>query len=217
MFTGLIETTGTITARRMAGASGKLTVITKKKLDHLQKGESIAVNGACLTLESGMEGGSLVFHVMRETFDKTNLGILPYGAQVNLERALPSGGRLGGHIVSGHVDAMARILSFERHDSDLELTIELPEESADFFVEKGSIAVNGISLTIEKIIAGRFQVGIIPTTWEETALHAAKPGDPVNLETDLLGKYVITYLKRQNEAAQSSRVDMNTLAQAGFL
>lgn len=200
----------------MTGDAGKLIVEVRKTLEHLEKGESIAVNGACLTLEQGMGGGPLTFHVMRETFSRTNLGSEPLGSVVNVERALAANGRFGGHIVSGHVDATARILAFERRASDTELEIELPRGLEEYFVEKGSIAVDGISLTIEKVYADRFKIGIIPTTWEETALRTKKKGSLVNLETDVIGKYVIAHLMKSQEKGRGS-VTMETLAEAGFL
>ncbi len=216
MFTGLVETTGIILARTLAGESGHLTVQSAKRFDDLQKGESIAVNGACLTLEKGMSGGPLVFYVMRETFERTNLGSEPVGAAVNLERALLSGGRLGGHIVQGHVDAASPILEIRRRRSDLEYTIALPPDLAEFFVEKGSVAVDGISLTVESVTADSFRVGIIPTTAEGTSIVTKKAGSPVNLETDILGKYVISYLKRTASGGKSG-VTLETLAENGFL
>lgn len=216
MFTGLVETTGILLERKMTGDAGKLIVEVRKTLEHLEKGESIAVNGACLTLEQGMGGGPLTFHVMRETFSRTNLGSEPLGSVVNVERALAANGRFGGHIVSGHVDATARILAFERRASDTELEIELPCGLDEYFVEKGSIAVDGISLTIEKVYADRFKIGIIPTTWEETALRTKKKGSLVNLETDVIGKYVIAHLMKSQEKGRGS-VTMETLAEAGFL
>ncbi len=216
MFTGLVETTGILLERKMTGDAGKLIVEVRKTLEHLEKGESIAVNGACLTLEQGMGGGPLTFHVMRETFSRTNLGSEPLGSVVNVERALAATGRFGGHIVSGHVDATARILAFERRASDTELEIELPRGLDEYFVEKGSIAVDGISLTIEKVYADRFKIGIIPTTWEETALRTKKKGSLVNLETDVIGKYVIAHLMKSQEKGRGS-VTMETLAEAGFL
>lgn len=216
MFTGLVETTGILLERKMTEDAGKLIVEVRKTLEHLEKGESIAVNGACLTLEQGMGGGPLTFHVMRETFSRTNLGSEPLGSVVNVERALAANGRFGGHIVSGHVDATARILAFERRASDTELEIELPRGLDEYFVEKGSIAVDGISLTIEKVYADRFKIGIIPTTWEETALRTKKKGSLVNLETDVIGKYVIAHLMKSQEKGRGS-VTMETLAEAGFL
>jgi len=216
MFTGLVEATGTILGRKMNGESGQIVIESARRFPDLTAGESIAVNGACLTLESGMKGGPLTFHVMRETFDRTNLGSLPAGSLVNMERALPANGRLGGHLVAGHVDATGRILSFRRRNSDLELEIELPEPLREYFVEKGSVAVDGISLTVENVLENRFHIGIIPTTWRETAIHTRKPGDIVNLETDLIGKYVISFLKKQTEKKES-HVTMEMLAGAGFL
>ena len=216
MFTGLVETTGVILARKMNGDAGKIIIDPKKQFADLEAGESIAVNGACLTLEAGMSGGPLTFHVMRETFERTNLGSMPYGSVVNMARALAANGRLGGHIVAGHVDATARILSLQRHNSDMELEIELPQELREYFVEKGSITVDGISLTLETVSSSGFRIGIIPTTWRETALHTRKPGDSVNLETDLIGKYVVSYLSRMTEKRRSP-VTMELLAGAGFL
>lgn len=216
MFTGLVETTGVILARKMNGDAGKIIIDPKKQFADLEAGESIAVNGACLTLETGMSGGPLTFHVMRETFERTNLGSMPYGSVVNMERALAANGRLGGHIVAGHVDATARILSLRRHNSDMELEIELPPQLREYFVEKGSITVDGISLTLETVSSSVFRIGIIPTTWRETALHTRKPGDSVNLETDLIGKYVVSYLSRMTEK-KSPPVTMEMLAGAGFL
>lgn len=215
MFTGLVESTGKIVRRTMNGEAGKLIVEPQKSFSELEKGESIAVNGACLTLEEGMNGGPLVFHVLRETFSRTNLGSLPAGSTVNLERALRAGGRLGGHIVTGHIDGTARILSIRRRRSDMEIEIEIPEALADGFVEKGSVAVDGISLTLAAVSGDRFRIGIIPITWEETALRDRKPGDFVNLETDLIGKYVAAYLKRSRSSGAG--VTMETLSEAGFL
>ena len=216
MFTGLVETTGIILSRKMTGEAGKITVEPHKPFSGLEAGESIAVNGACLTLEQGMGGGPLTFHVMRETFSRTNLGSLPNGSAVNMERALAANGRLGGHIVSGHVDATAKILSLRRRDSDMELEIELPEGLREYFVDKGSVTVDGISLTLEAVSETSFRIGLIPTTWRETAIHARRPGDIVNLETDLIGKYVISYLNLTNRK-QGSSVTMEMLAGAGFL
>ena len=216
MFTGLVESTGVILSRKMSGESGRIVVDAEKRFPDLTAGESIAVNGACLTLEDGMKGGPLTFYVMRETFERTNLGSLPVGSTVNMERALPANGRLGGHLVAGHVDATGRILSFHRRKSDLELEIELPENLREYFVEKGSVAVDGISLALETVSERSFRIGIIPTTWRETAIHTRKPGDTVNLETDLIGKYVISYLKG-GERKKESGITMETLAGAGFL
>ncbi len=191
MFTGLVQTTGTIVKRIQQGAAGKLIIQPAVPVKELETGESIAVNGACLTLESGKEN-LLQFHVMEESFRKTNLGELAIGASVNLERALTLKNRLGGHLVSGHVDCTGRILSFGRVGSDRELVLELPETIAGFMVPKGSICIDGVSLTVASLDLQkkRFAVRIIPVTWDETCLKERQVGDRVNLEADMLGKYV---------------------------
>ena len=163
-----------------------------------------------------MEGGPLVFHVMRETFSRTNLGSEPIGATVNLERAMPANGRFGGHIVSGHVDGCGTIVSIKQHDSDTEMTVSVPEEMVPYLVEKGSVAVDGISLTIEAVENNTFRIGLIPTTLSHTNLSGKKSGSPVNLETDVIGKYVAAFLGRAGYG-KNSHVTMQTLAEAGFL
>ena len=216
MFTGLVEMTGTILARKLQGEAGTLTIETSSPFEDLEQGESIAVNGVCLTLESGMDGGPLVFHVMRETFSRTNLGSEPIGATVNLERAMPANGRFGGHIVSGHVDACGTVLSLKQRDSDTELTVSVPDEIAPFLVEKGSIAVDGISLTLEAVESNTFRIGLIPTTLSHTNLSGKKAGSAGNLEADVIGKYVAAFLGRAGYG-KKSQVTMQTLADAGFL
>ena len=216
MFTGLVEMTGKILARKLQGEAGKLTIETASPFKALEQGESIAVNGVCLTLESGMDGGPLVFHVMRETFSRTNLGSEPIGATVNLERAMPANGRFGGHIVSGHVDGCGTIVSIKQKDSDTEMTVSVPEGMVPFLVEKGSVAVDGISLTIEAVENNTFRIGLIPTTLSHTNLSGKKAGSPVNLETDVIGKYVAAFLGRAGYG-KKSQVTMQTLAEAGFL
>ena len=216
MFTGLVEMTGKILARKLQGEAGKLTIEIAAPFKNLEQGESIAVNGVCLTLESGMEGGPLVFLVMRETFSRTNLGSEPIGATVNLERAMPANGRFGGHIVSGHVDGCGTIVSIKQKDSDTEMTVSVPEEMVPYLVEKGSVAVDGISLTIEAVENNTFRIGLIPTTLSHTNLSGKKSGFPVNLETDVIGKYVAAFLGRAGYG-KKSQVTMQTLAEAGFL
>ena len=214
MFTGLTEMKGTLLARKLQGDAGKLMIQTDSPFFDLQQGESIAVNGVCLTLESGMNGGPLVFHVMRETFSRTNLGSEPIGAVVNLERAMPANGRFGGHIVSGHVDACGKVISLQKRDSDTELTVEVPENLMPFLVEKGSVAVDGVSLTVEAVENNTFRIGLIPTTLADTNLSGKKVGSQVNLETDIIGKYVAAFL---GKTGGKRGVTMETLAGAGFL
>lgn len=219
MFTGLVESTGAIRKRTLQGEAGKLQVQSHKIFDKLESGESIAVNGACLTLEK-FDGDMLEFHVMQETFSRTNLGALPIGAVVNMERALAVGDRFGGHMVSGHVDATAKILSLEKVGSDTEVKLELPGLIAAYLVPKGSICIDGISLTIASLAERFFTVRIIPTTWNETNLRYAKAGAVVNLEADMLGKYVRFQLEailKEGKSSPGKEIDMTDLMNAGFL
>ncbi|MBO5958585.1 MAG: riboflavin synthase [Lentisphaeria bacterium] len=216
MFTGLIQQTGSLAARSMNGNAGKLTIRLKTPLSSPELGESIAINGVCLTLEQ-VNGTELVFHVMEETFNKTNLGSLPPGSAVNVERALRVGDRLGGHFVSGHVDGTGRILSFERVGDDTELHVTLPAHIAGFLVPKGSIAIDGISLTIASLSEESFTVRIIPTTWNETNLSSRKCGDLLNLEADMLGKQIRYQLEAMfGSAGRKKELTMDDLIRAGF-
>ncbi len=214
MFTGLIEQIGILAGRSMNGNAGKLTVRLKTPLSDPEPGESIAVNGACLTLEQSC-GTELVFHVMEETFRRTNLGSLPAGASLNLERALRVGDRLGGHFVSGHVDGTGTILSLEKAGSDTELKIALPESVSAYLVPKGSIAIDGISLTIASLTPAYCTVRIIPTTWRETNLSSRVCGDILNLEADMIGKQIRCQLDAVLGSSASS-VTMDSLRKAGF-
>ena len=225
MFTGLIQSTGEFAGCKNMGKAGKLSILSHKTFENLQKGESIAVNGVCLTLES-WSGNLLHFHVLAETFSRTDLGELSGRKTVNLDRALALGDRLGGHIVSGHVDGTGRILSLGRKGSDIILEIAAEEEILSTLVPKGSIAVDGISLTIASIKEKSFTICIIPTTWEETNLHSVSAGDRLNLETDMLGKYVKSLLERSGflsgkensvSAGKKKPLGMDDLVNAGFL
>ena len=213
MFTGLIETTGFFLNAAMSGKAGKMRIESKKILRDPVPGESIAVNGACLTLEKAV-GAILEFHVLEETFRKTNLGWLQRGAQVNLERAMALGDRFGGHIVSGHVDGTGKILSLGRSGDDIVLNVSCSPELRQYMVPKGSIAVNGISLTLAELGDDRFSIHIIPTTWNETNLAECPVGSPVNLECDMLGKYVLAMLQRLE--LPDHKINMETLKNAGF-
>ena len=216
MFTGLIEKTGVLTGRETGAKAGRLTVKPDTPWMDLEEGESIAVNGACLTFEKEA-GGNLTFFVMKETLDRTNLGQLKNGARVNLERALSLGSRLGGHLVSGHVDAAVKVVSFGKIGDDYELRMEMPSELRIFFVTKGSVCVNGVSLTLTDVTDETFAVRLIPTTRRETNLDDLKPGDLVNIETDLIGKYVCEQLRHMDGSAQSAKtISMRDLTEAGF-
>ncbi len=190
MFTGLVEETGRVMWLRRSSQSGIQLQITAPGMARgLHRGDSVAVNGCCLTV-TGHRGEFITFDLLQETLDRTNLRTLRPGALVNLERALPADGRLGGHFVQGHVDCTAAILGLEKKGDDYRLEVGLPEEFTHLVVMKGSICISGISLTVAGIHADRLTVWIIPHTREHTHLSAAQVGDLVNLEFDLLAKYV---------------------------
>ncbi|MCR4575173.1 MAG: riboflavin synthase [Lentisphaeria bacterium] len=213
MFTGLVETMGVLSSMTRTGKSAELLVRCGLPVDELELGESIAVNGVCLTL-TGWANGGLSFHALSETLNRSNLGT-SIGRKVNLERALRLGDRLGGHLVSGHIDCRAEVLDIGRVEDDYELRVALPTEVAGQVVMKGSVAVNGVSLTIASLSRTDFAVRIIPHTWAETNLSELKVGEPVNLETDMLGKFVLRQLELQGDEKRSG-VTMETLFKAGF-
>ncbi len=211
MFTGLIEDIGKLVGLERHGKAAKLSVGTTLPLAEIAVGDSIAVNGACLTIESAA-AGIIHFHTLAETLSRTNLGFASKGAPLNLERALCVGSRLGGHFVTGHVDFCTDVLSAERNGDDFELEIAIPEGQQSYFVEKGSVAVNGVSLTIADVKSDRFKVCLIPLTRAKTNLDSLKPGAKVNVETDILGKYVVGML----HAPDKKGITMETLINAGF-
>lgn len=188
MFTGLIEEVGTVFSVHTRDHGTELQVAAPGIAKQVSPGESIAVNGCCLTLTSN-RSDSLNFDLLEETIARTNLSNLQNGT-VNLERALRADGRLGGHFVQGHVDCLARMLAFEPKGADFRLEIELPEKFRRYVVSKGSIAVNGISLTVGEVLPKSFVVWIIPYTKHHTNLDRATIGDLVNIEFDVLAKYV---------------------------
>ncbi|MCK5843386.1 MAG: riboflavin synthase, partial [Victivallales bacterium] len=170
MFTGLIEYRARIAERELRGNAGKLTLRLDEPLENSVPGESVAVNGACLTLERS-EGSLLVFHVLEETFKRTNLGSLPLESLVNVERAMKSGERFGGHFVSGHIDATVEVLAWSEIGDDIALTISVPAEFQSQVIPKGSVSIDGVSLTIASLSVGALTVHLIPTTLDETALR----------------------------------------------
>src|SRR5438105_1715456 len=189
MFTGLIEEVGTVTSTRERVRSKQLQIVAPRISKKIRPGESVAVNGCCLTL-SAHRGDQVTFDVLEETLDRTNLKMLRRGSGVNLERALRADGRFGGHFVQGHVDCTSRVVSFEQIGGDHRLAVELPAEFARYVACKGSIAINGISLTIADVSPMSFVVWIIPRTKRHTSLGRAEAGTLVNLEFDILAKYV---------------------------
>lgn len=189
MFTGLIEEVGTIVAVRARDDGTELQIAAPGIARDVKTGESIAVNGCCLTVTS-REGDRLSFDLLEETMGRTNLKGLLQNSHVNLERALRADSRLGGHFVQGHVDCVAPILAFHSRGTDFRLEIELPERFQHYLVFKGSIAIDGISLTVAEVLPKSFAVWIIPHTKVHTNLDRATTADLVNLEFDVLAKYV---------------------------
>jgi riboflavin synthase len=187
MFTGLIEAVGTVNALEPRGDEAARLVLDAPFVRELALGESVAVNGCCLTVTG--KDGMISFDLLMETLNRTSLGDLKAGSRVNLERALRADGRFGGHFVQGHVDTTAEVLAAERKGEDLNLEIAIPRGGARYFIEKGSIAVNGISLTVASLGEDRFGLWIIPHTLQETNIGDLKAGDRVNLEYDLIAKY----------------------------
>lgn len=217
MFTGLIERTGRIEALTRGGDGGaQLRIGCAGWTDPLTPGESIAVQGACLTVARHDMAG-FTADVLDETLAVTTLGSLRPGALVNLELALAAGGRLGGHIVTGHIDGMGTVETVTPVGRDWKLAIACDAGSRRYIVYKGSIALDGVSLTVSAETDTGFAVNIIPHTWQHTALHTLRAGGRVNLETDILGRYVEKFLAcGRNEPAPGSGVSWETLAAAGF-
>ena len=189
MFTGLIEEIGTVVSARVRDHGTQLQIAAPRTAKHVSLGESIAVNGCCLTLTS-CRSDCLSFDLLKETIARTNLKKLRQNSRLNLERALRADGRLGGHFVQGHVDCVSRIIAFDRKGEDFRLEVELPETFAHYVASKGSIAVDGISLTVAEVLRKSFVVWIIPYTKRHTNLDRAKDGDLVNVEFDILAKYI---------------------------
>jgi riboflavin synthase len=189
MFTGLIEEVGTVVAVRTREQGMELQIGAPETAKRVSAGESIAVNGCCLTLSS-RRCDQLTFDLLQETIARTNFKKLRRNSPVNLERALCADGRLGGHFVQGHIDCVAPIIAFDTKGADFRLELELSSEFAPYVASKGSIAVNGISLTIAEVLPRSFAAWIIPYTKRHTNLERATTGDLVNLEFDILAKYV---------------------------
>jgi len=215
MFTGLIEEVGKVTAIERVGAGARLHVATGLPLDEIRMGDSVAVNGVCLTVVQ-MDPGRLAFDVSPETMERTTFKGLRPGSFANLERALRVGDRLGGHLVSGHIDCMAVVRERREVSGNYLFTFQLPARYARYLIEKGSVAIDGISLTVNLVSDEGFSVNIIPLTAECTTLRFRKAGDEVNIETDLIGKYVERLLSGQKNVEKEG-VSLELLAKSGFL
>ncbi|MFA9425566.1 riboflavin synthase [Natronorubrum sp. A-ect3] len=201
MFTGIVEETGEIVARERTDDGLRLRIGADEVATGLEHGQSISVSGVCLTVERFEEGAWFEVFLATETVDRTYLGELAEEDTVNLERAMPADGRFDGHVVQGHVDAVATVSNIESVDEDWFFEFELPAGYGRYVVEKGSITLDGISLTVADLDAddGRVTVAIIPTTYELTTLSEKEPGDPVHLEVDVLAKYVERLLEARFE------------------
>ncbi|MEE0777069.1 MAG: riboflavin synthase [Bacillota bacterium] len=215
MFTGIIEEKGILKSIVQRGESAFLDIQCKTVLERTKLGDSIAVNGVCLTV-THLEFDSFTADVMAETLHRTSLGELKKGSPVNLERALRLGDRLGGHMVSGHVDGIGTIVKLEQQGIAIVMTIAAEESVTDGIIEKGSITIDGISLTVVFVKKDCFAVSLIPHTMQETNLSYKKPGNTVNLETDMIGKYVKKIITSQSRET-GSQITMDLLAKNGFL
>lgn len=215
MFTGIVEEVGTIQAVRRGVHSQILTVQAGVVLEDARIGDSIAVNGICLTVTS-RTAHSFTVDVMHETLNRSSLAGVQPGTQVNLERAMAANGRFGGHIVSGHVDGVGHIVQIQRDDNAHWYTISAAPELLHYIVEKGSITIDGISLTVARVTHQDFAVSIIPHTSAVTTLGHMGCGDAVNLETDILGKYVEKLLSPAEPRKTNSSITMDFLQKNGF-
>ena len=223
MFTGIIEEVGRVQSLEAAQAGARIRIGAQKVLQGTKTGDSVAVNGVCLTATS-LGADFFTADVMAETLRRSNLGSLAVGSPVNLERAMAADGRFGGHIVSGHIDGTGTIEKLEREGNAVWVYVSASDSVLNLIVEKGSIAIDGISLTVAKLEAARFAVSVIPHTGEETTLLSKKVGDKVNLENDIVGKYVQRLLglagnsgggNRSNESC-SSAITEEFLRERGF-
>ncbi len=221
MFTGIIEEVGSVASIRKGAHSCVLTVNASRVLEDVHLGDSIATNGVCLTVTS-FTSHSFSADVMHETLNRSSLGSLHIGSPVNLERAMLAGGRFGGHIVSGHIDGVGTISSIKEDDNAVWYTVEAPSSILRYIIEKGSITLDGISLTVAKVTNSNFSVSIIPHTRVQTNLASKKVGDVLNLENDLVGKYVERLMLQPIAASQeqpeqkSSGITKEFLSHYGF-
>jgi len=216
LFTGLVEEVGTVQSILKGTQSAKIIIKAQKILENVQLGESIATNGVCLTV-TDFTSHSFAVDVMAETIRKTNLKNLVSGSKVNLERALRLGDRLGGHLVSGHIDGIGIINDFNKEDNAVWVSIAAPTDILKYVIPKGSIGIDGISLTVAYVDERIFKVSIIPHTKNVTILLTKSLGDEVNLECDILGKYIERFLVFRESSSKKNEIDMNFLSQHGFV
>lgn len=220
MFTGIVEAIGAVSAIRSAASEGKvLTIQTGLDLSESRIGDSIAVNGVCLTATALQSGEKSTFQadVSPETLSRSTLGSIRIGDAVNLERALRLSDRIGGHLVSGHIDGIGRIRSIRNRGNAILMAFSIESALSRYIVEKGSIAIDGISLTVNEIGNSHVEVSLIPHTAKMTTLGLKRIGAAVNIETDVIGKYVERLLLKSRETGSHPGIDKDFLARSGFL
>lgn len=215
MFTGIIEEVGEVLQLHKGKDSAQLTIKAHKVLEDVAIGDSIAVNGVCLTVTS-FQAQSFTADVMHETLNRSSLAQLKNKSHVNLERAMIAGGRFGGHIVAGHVDGIGTIVDIQKDDVAVWYTIQAKEEIMRYIIEKGSIAIDGISLTVARVDENSFAISAIPHTIQHTTLWERKKGDSVNLENDMVGKYIEKLIKPTRVSESKSKITREFLMQYGF-
>lgn len=215
MFTGIIEEVGEVLQLHKGKDSAQLTIKAHKVLEDVAIGDSIAVNGVCLTVTS-FQAQSFTADVMHETLNRSSLAQLKSKSHVNLERAMLAGGRFGGHIVAGHVDGIGTIIDIQKDDVAVWYTIQAKEEIMRYIIEKGSIAIDGISLTVARVDENSFAISAIPHTIQHTTLWERKKGDSVNLENDMVGKYIEKLIKPTQMSESKSKITREFLMQYGF-
>ena len=219
MFTGLVETTGTLVSMRERGVLRLMDISAPALAGEILRGQSLSVSGACLTV-SGFSGDVFSVDVMPETIKKTRFRNIRPGDRLNLERALRMGDRLDGHLVTGHVDFSAPVVSVSSGEEGFLVSFLLPREHGSLLVPQGSVAIDGVSLTVASLSSDAFSVSLIPETLGNTTLSGLRPGDEVNVETDILGKYVLRILSGQNirpGRTGEAPLSMATLRDAGWL
>ncbi len=215
MFTGIVERVAAVRSVRRKGGAMELSMELGDLVEGLVLGASVAINGACLTV-TWIDGGVVTFDVVSETVGRTNLAGLEPGHLVNVERSLRAGGAIDGHLVQGHIDGMARVARIQDDGGQWTLVLDVPADLMRFMVVKGSVAVDGISLTLADVADGRISVAVIPTTLERTTLGRRRVGESVNIETDLIVRIVVRQLELQLSGSSGGGVTLKRLIENGF-
>lgn len=215
MFTGIVEDKGVVEMVRPGEKSATLSIRSEKIVSDLKVGDSVSVNGVCLTV-TYFDKSRFTVDAVPETMSRSNLGMLKAGSRVNLERALQVGARMGGHMVSGHVDTKGEIRKIEKEENAVWFTIGMDSEQIKYLIPKGSVAVNGISLTVVDVVADSFTISVIPHSLNETTLSEMKTGDKVNIEVDMTAKYIERFLSFRQTGKMSNDVSMDYLKKNGF-